>query len=118
MSETASTPVRSPGWLFWRQLRRSPLGVAGGALLVLLYGMALFAPFLAPYAESDIDRDRFFHPPTPLHLRDAEGHWPARPFVYATRSGADQSYTLDRSVRYPLRLFARARATGCSGSCP
>src|ERR1043166_5067202 len=118
MSETASTPVRSPWGLFWRQLRRSPLAVAGGALLILLYGMALLAPFLAPYAESDIDRERFSPPPTPLHLRDAAGHWHARPFVYATRSGADQSYAVDRSVRYPLRLFARgARGTGRGAPC-
>ncbi|HEY6196312.1 MAG TPA: ABC transporter permease [Candidatus Eisenbacteria bacterium] len=118
MSETASTPVRSPWGLFWRQLRRSPLAVAGGALLILLYGMALLAPFLAPYAESDIDRERFFHPPTPLHLRDAAGHWHARPFVYATRSGADQSYAVDRSVRYPLRLFARGARYRLLGLLP
>jgi peptide/nickel transport system permease protein len=105
--ETELAPVRSPAWLFWRQLQRSPLAIAGGVLLVLLYGMALLAPFLAPYAESDIDRERFFHPPTPLHLRDAQGHWHAWPFVYGSRSGADQSYTPDVSQRYPLRLFVR-----------
>ena len=91
---------------FWRHLRRSPLAVAGGALLVILYLMALLAPFLAPYAESDIDRERFFHPPTPLHLRDAQGHWHS-PFVYGTRAGLDQSYEVDASQRYPLRLFPR-----------
>ena len=91
---------------FWRHLRRIPLAVAGGALLVILYLMALLAPFLAPYAESDIDRERFFHPPTPLHLRDAQGHWHS-PFVYGTRAGLDQSYEVDASQRYPLRLFPR-----------
>jgi peptide/nickel transport system permease protein len=79
--------------------------VAGGALLILLYGMALLAPFLAPYAESDIDRERFFHPPTPLHFRDAQGHWHLRPFVYGTRAGADQSYSTDTAQEYPLRLL-------------
>jgi peptide/nickel transport system permease protein len=111
--------VRSPAWLFWRQLKRSPLAIAGGALLVALYGMALLAPFLAPYAESDIDRGRFFHPPTPLHFRDAEGHWHLQPFVYGTRPGADQSYVLERSQRYPVRLFvkgARYRLLGVLAS--
>lgn len=98
---------RSPAALFWRQLRRSPLALIGGALLVLLYGMALAAPFLAPYAESDIDRSRFFHPPTPLHFRDAEGRWHARPFVYGSRAGADQTYEVDRSQLYSLRLFVK-----------
>jgi peptide/nickel transport system permease protein len=104
----------SPAREFWRQLRRSPLAVAGGALLVLLYLLALFAPFLAPYAESDIDRARFFHPPTPIHVRDAEGHWHA-PFVYGTRAGMDQSYTLDPAQRYTIHLFpsgARYRLLG------
>jgi len=91
---------------FWRQLRKSPLAVAGGALLVLLYGMALLAPFLAPYAESDIDRDRFFHPPTPLHVQDAQGHW-HWPFVYGTEPGLDQTYTVDTAHRYALQLFPR-----------
>jgi peptide/nickel transport system permease protein len=84
----------SPAGDFWRHLRRSPLAVAGGALLAVLYLLALFAPFLAPYAESDIDRDRFFHPPTPLHVRDAQGRW-RLPFVYGSRAGADQSYEVD-----------------------
>ena len=99
--------IRSPAWLFWRQLKRSPLAVVGGVLLALLYGMALLAPFLAPYAESDIDRERFFHPPTPLHFRDAGGRWHAQPFVYGSRAGTDQSYAVDRSQRYPVRLFVK-----------
>lgn len=97
----------SPAREFWRQLRKSPLAVAGGVLLVVLHLMALFAPFLAPYAESDIDRQRFFHPPTPLHLRDAEGKWHAWPFVYGAQHGRDQTYQVDRTQRYPLRLFVR-----------
>ena len=112
---TPSAAGRSPGQIFWRQLQRSPLAVAGGVLLVCLYGMALVAPFLAPYAESDIDRARFFHPPTPLHFRDPQGHWHAWPFVYSSRSGADQTYTVDRAERYSLRLFphgARYRLLG------
>ena len=111
-------PVRSPAWLFWRQLKRSPLAVVGGALLVLLYGMALLAPFLAPYAESDIDRERFFHPPTPLHWRDPDGHWHAQPFVYGSVSGADQTYTVDRSRRYPLRLFVKGARYRLLGLLP
>jgi len=92
--------------MFWRQLRRTPLAVAGGVLLIVLYGMAALAPFLAPYAESDIDRERFFHPPTPVHVRDAQGRWHA-PFVYGTRGGRDQTYQTDTGVRHPVRWFVR-----------
>ena len=118
MADTALPPVQSPTRLFWRQLRRSPLAVAGGVLLVLLYGMALFAPFLAPYAESDIDRERFFHPPTPLHLRDAEGHWHRWPFVYGSHSAADQVYAADETQRYPLQLFVKGARYRLLGMLP
>jgi peptide/nickel transport system permease protein len=116
--ESALLPVRSPAWLFWRQLKRSPLAIAGGVLLVLLYGMAVLAPFLAPYAESDIDRERFFHPPTPLHFRDADGRWHAQPFVYGSRPGADQTYVTEVSQRYPVRLFVKGARYRLLGVLP
>lgn len=105
MSELAPRPPESPARAFWRQFRKSPLGVAGGVALLVLYGLALFAPFLAPYAETRIDRDRFFHPPTPLHWVDAEGRFHLRPFVYATVPGLDQTYSVDTSRRHALVLF-------------
>lgn len=111
-------PVLTPWRLFWRQLQRSPFAIAGGAMLVVLYAGALFAPFLAPYAESDIDRQRFFHPPTPLRLVDAAGRWHAWPFVHGTRGGLDQSYTVDPAQRYPLRLFPKGAPYKLLGFLP
>jgi peptide/nickel transport system permease protein len=118
LPELGLLPARSPAQLFWRQLRRSPLAVAGGVLLVVLYAMAVLAPFLAPYAESDIDRERFFHPPTPLHFRDADGHWHLQPFVYGSRAGADQSYVTERTQRYPVHLFVRGARYKLLGLLP
>lgn len=111
-------PVLTPWGLFWRQMRRSPFAIAGGVMLVLLYTGALLAPCLAPYAESDIDRESFFHPPTPLHLRDAEGHWHAWPFVYGSRGGRDQSYEIDTTQRHPLQLFPRGSSYHLFGFLP
>jgi len=115
MAKTSSPgqPMR----MFWRQLRRSPLAVAGGGLLVMLYLLALLAPFLAPYAESDIDRERFFHPPTPLHVRDRDGRWHA-PFVYGTHAGRDQTYELDLTQRYALHWFVRGARYRLFGVLP
>jgi peptide/nickel transport system permease protein len=108
----------TPAQLFWRQLRRSPLAIAGGVLLVVLYTASALAPFLAPYAESDIDRDRFFHPPTPLHWRDADGRRHAWPFVHGTISGRDQTYTADTSRRFALRLFVKGAPYKLFGFIP
>ena len=66
---------QSPGRLFWRQFRRSPLAVAGGGLLFVFYTSALLAPFLAAYAPETMDRNRFFHPPHKIHWFDAQGHF-------------------------------------------
>src|SRR5262245_2972381 len=71
---------QSPARLFWRQFRKSPLAIAGGALLAVFYALALFAPFVAPYSEQTQDRERFYHPPQRLHVRDAAGLF-RRPFV-------------------------------------
>ena len=78
---TASAPPQSPGRMFWNQFRKSQVAVIGGGLLILFYGLALFAPFVAPYPEDLMDRDRFFHPPMRLHWVDARGTFHAWPFV-------------------------------------
>src|SRR6185436_17912659 len=76
---------RSPWRMFWRQIRKSPLAIAGGAVLALFYGVALLAPFIAPYSQEEMDRQRYFHPPHQLHWVDARGKIQLRPFVRETR---------------------------------
>src|SRR5689334_20302606 len=53
----------SPAQIILRRLRREKLALAGGALLTLLYFIALLAGFIAPYDYERQDRARFFHPP-------------------------------------------------------
>ena len=91
----------------WRRFSQGRFATAGGGVLVVLYLMALFAPFLAPYGESDIDRYRFFHPPTPLHLREPSGRFHVRPFVYGTRPLPDQRYEADPASLHPVHLFVK-----------
>jgi len=68
----------------WAQFRKNRLAQIGGVLLILVYLMAIFAPFIAPdglstYSTSNITR---FHPPTPIQFRDPETGGLTRPFVY------------------------------------
>ncbi|MEF2277834.1 ABC transporter permease [Deinococcus sp. YIM 134068] len=68
----------------WGQLRKNRLARIGGTFLLLLYALALFAPFIAPdglsnYSTTNITR---FHPPTPIHIRNPETGGLTRPFVY------------------------------------
>ncbi len=80
-----ATPPVSPTRIFWRQLRRSPLAIAGGAVLLLFYALAAFAPFVAPYSQEEMDRARYFHPPHRLHWVDNEGRFHLIPTVRTTR---------------------------------
>jgi peptide/nickel transport system permease protein len=56
----------SPGQMFWRRLQRRRTATVGGLILIVLYLLALFAGFAAPYHYERQDRERFFHRPTAL----------------------------------------------------
>ena len=62
----------------WSQFRRNRLAATGGVFIILLYLLAIFAPFVAPdglsnYSTTSITR---YHAPTPLHVRDPKtGIW-------------------------------------------
>jgi peptide/nickel transport system permease protein len=104
MTETVAL---SPARLFWRQFRRSPVAIAGGVLLTIFYLTAMLAPFLAPYAQEDIDKQRFFHPPHRLHWFD-QGHWRG-PFIRPMNL-VDQArvrFVEDQTRVLPLRWFVR-----------
>jgi peptide/nickel transport system permease protein len=118
--EQRALPPQSPLRVFWRHFRRSTLGVWGGALLVVLYGLALLAPFVAPYSPEAMDRQRFFHPPQRIHFVDATGRFHPWPFVHPTTL-ADPSrltYVEDRSVIVPIRLFAKGDSYALFGFLP
>jgi peptide/nickel transport system permease protein len=54
-------------WLrgVWRFCRRKPLGAVGGAIVLILIGMALFAPWLTQYSYDETIRGARMRPPGP-----------------------------------------------------
>lgn len=91
----------SPGALVWWRLRRNRPAFWALGVLVLLYAMALFAPFLAPYGLEGGDRNLPWHPPSPLTLS------PLPAFVPLERAEGGR-YTADESARpVTLRLFVK-----------
>jgi peptide/nickel transport system permease protein len=101
--------ARTPLQLAWRQLTRYKLALLSGAVLIVVYVIMLFAEFLAPYALDFTARNLFYAPPVGVHVVDAQGHWHARPFVYAYRL-VDPSlriYGPDVSRTYEIRFFVR-----------
>ena len=96
-------------------LARLSLGV-----LALLYGLALFADILAPYAADDEARDHSWAAPSHIHVRDA-GHW-KRPFVrptsFAFDENAERIWKEDSSKSASLQLWVASPGTRLWGILP
>lgn len=107
-----------------QQLRKNSLARFGALGLLLLYLMALLAPFIAPdslsnYSTTDITK---FHPPTPLHWRDPDtGKWGA-PFVYKYTQQLNPETFVNEfrpsKEKCPVRLFVRGDAYRILGFIP
>jgi peptide/nickel transport system permease protein len=111
---------QSPGAVFWTQLKKSPLAIAGGLILAAFYFLALVAPFVAPYTQEEMDRQRYFHPPQHLHWVHADGHVSLRPFVRDTRLVDRETfeYAENPSREMPVRFFVRGYDYALFGLIP
>lgn len=107
--ELLAAAPQSPLRVFWIQFRKSQIAVVGAVVLVFLYALALLAPFVAPYPQDEMDRERFYHPPMGLHWVDAGGKLHLWPFVHATRvvNQTRFEYADDLRTPLPLRLFVK-----------
>src|SRR5687768_6308041 len=103
---------QSPAVVFWTQMRKSPLAIAGGVVLTIFYLLALFAPFVAPYPQEEMDRARYFHPPQSLHWVRADGSFGLRPYVREMRVADMSSFEYEevRSRELPVKFFVRGYA--------
>jgi peptide/nickel transport system permease protein len=85
--------------------------------LAVLHGIVACAGFFAPYDPAEQNREHPYLPPMKLHLVDSQGHFHARPFVYAAKSFDEALDPLERNRNeiLPLRFFvfgARYRLLG------
>ena len=53
--------------VFWPRLRRNRLAMAGGCVVMLLFLVSLFSPWLAPYNPNDINAWQVLTPPSWYH---------------------------------------------------
>jgi peptide/nickel transport system permease protein len=104
----------TPFQLAWRELRKNRWAMTGGFVLIGLYLMALFAPFIAPYDPIDktpAERITRYHPPMKLRWVDTNGQFSLIPFVYGTVEQQTEFreiiYLPDAKQKYPLRFFVR-----------
>ncbi len=90
----------------WRILKQNREAPAAGLLLLLLYGAALFAGFLAPYSPTEEFRSHFFHPPTTIHFKRQSGGYGA-PYVNATYLADPMKHVFTEESSFPVRFFVR-----------
>jgi peptide/nickel transport system permease protein len=96
-----------PQWrLMVRRFMQSKLSVAGGIVLILMYVMAIFADFLAPYHYDDIDTNNAWAAPTPINFSSG---WPS---VCGVTQTLDEKtftwiYTQDCNTTYPIKFFVQ-----------
>lgn len=95
----------------WKQFLKHPLARFSLAILAILYTLAAFADFVAPYPERFINAYATFQPPSSIYLRDDDGNF-VRPYTYRMVKSIDMQtfetvWEEDRSQRYPIRFFVQ-----------
>ncbi|GGJ53376.1 ABC transporter permease [Deinococcus roseus] len=96
----------------WKQFRKHPMARAGMWILALLYGIALFAGFLAPYSPTEYDSGPnrvTWVPPAKIHFVDDSGKW-SRPFIYPLKRETDLEtfrdiYTEDKTQKQEVQFL-------------
>jgi peptide/nickel transport system permease protein len=89
-----------------RRLLATPRGAAALAVLGLLYGAALLAPFLAPYPTSEQKLSKTYHPPTAFCWVDGRPH--VR--IYKNIDPTAAVYVPDGDRTTPLLFFPKGHA--------
>jgi peptide/nickel transport system permease protein len=105
--------VASQWKLMWRKFRKHRLAVAGGIVTILIYLIALFADFLAPFPSAAFSADYTYAPPQPLHLfLETEEGRTFNPHVNGYKVEIDQTalrrvFVVDQEQVIPVQFFAK-----------
>lgn len=101
---------------------RNKLSVLAIIIILLLYGGAVFADFIAPYHFDNEERAHSYHPPSKIHFFASSGKLHLRPFIYSTEYKFDENfnriYREDTSRRYQLSLFVKGDSYRLFGLIP
>lgn len=112
---TGNQAVASQWQLVWWQFRRHRLAMASLGVLALIYLVAAFCEFVAPYDPAAFTPRYTYAPPQTIHLfdRDPGGGWVFRPHVDGFKVSFDKAslrriFVIDPAVEYPIGFFVRS----------
>lgn len=110
--------------LMWLRFSRHRLAMVGLAVIAVLYFIALFAEFLAPFSPERANARLVYHPPQMVHLIDrTEDGWRFGPYVYAYSMERDPVtlspvFVLDEDRKIPLQFFGEGDSYRLWGLIP
>lgn len=109
--------------LVWRRFRRSKVSIVGGAMVIMLMLLAVFAEFFSPTSISTIDLPSALIPPQRVRFIDSEGNFHLRPFVYNYVYEVDPltfqvKWQEDTSQRYEIKFFVEGAEYKILGLIP
>ncbi len=114
--------VASSLQLMWWKFRRHKLALASAVFTILIYLVAVFCEFVAPYDPNTKSGVYRIAPPTRIHVFSASGslQWP---FIYGTQSEWDAKnlrnvYSEDTTRTYTIRLFVQGEPYKLWGKFP
>jgi len=98
--------------LMWWKFRKHKMALVGVFITTILYLVAIFCEFVAPYDPGQFFIKYKLAPPSKIHIRDAEGKFHG-PFVYKTIREQDPEtlrsiYCEDTETWYPIRSFVHS----------
>lgn len=110
--------------LVWRRFRRSKVSIIGGAMVLILSMLAIFADFFSPVSIYEINLQNAFIPPQQIHFgTDANGEFHWGPFVYNYVYELDPltfqvHWVEDTSKTYPIHFFVQGSEYKILGLIP
>jgi len=107
----SSVSVASQWQLMWWKFRKHKLAMLGGIVTILIYLVALFVEFLAPFPTDAFSAEHTYAPPQPLHLfeQTPEGRR-FNPYVNGYRVEIDQealrrTFVVDEETKHYVGFF-------------
>lgn len=101
----------APQWkLVWWKFRKHKMALLCGVVMIIIYLIALFADFLAPFDASLTNSNYLYAPPQAAHFRNQQGQFGL--YVYGLTSTVDPEalrriFVLDTHTEIPLQWFAK-----------
>lgn len=103
----------APQWkLIWWKFKKHRMAVIGAIITILIYVVALFVEFLAPFDPHATNSDYTYAPPQQLILIDNEDGFALRPYVHGYKAERHPvtfrlEFTIDETQKTYLQFFAK-----------